>query len=160
MIVAAGHQAKRIGGISWHAIGDIRGDRGVLAHIAGVEPPPGVLFEFDGQAATYVVPDPSGVRIGSTSSLDDARPQPDPVETATLLARAARLWPIDGGSLGDVTVGFRPWGPLPDGRPFVGPLDRIGRVWGLLGLHRNGILLAPLLARQLVDRLLERPPIS
>src|SRR5690606_27247039 len=97
VIVAAGHQAKRIGGISWHAIGDIRGDRGVLAHIAGVEPPPGVLFEFDGQAATYVVPDPSGVRIGSTSSLDDARPQPDPVETATLLARAARLWPIDGG---------------------------------------------------------------
>lgn len=160
VIVAAGHLAKQLGGISWHAIGDVRGDRGILAHVAGVEPPPAVLFEFDGQTVTYVVPDPSGVRIGSTSSLDDARQQPDPAETAALLTRAARLWPIDGGSLGEVTVGFRPWGPLPDGRPFVGSLDRIGRVWGLLGLHRNGILLGPLLARQLVDRLLERPPVA
>lgn len=156
IVVAAGHQADRLAGLPWHAIGEIRGDRGVLVHVAGIEPPPGVLFEFDGKAATYIVPDPSGVRIGSTSSTTDRRPHADPREVAELLQRAESLWPLGGGVTAGVTVGFRPLGPLPAAAPFHGPLDRAGRVWGLLGLHRNGILLGPLLARDLVTQIRSR----
>jgi glycine/D-amino acid oxidase-like deaminating enzyme len=153
IVVAAGHTADRLAGLPWHAIGDIRGDRGVLVHVAGIEPPPGVLFEFDGRAATYVVPDPQGVRIGSTSDTIDRRPHADPREIGELMLRAERLWPLGGGVISGVTVGFRPLGPLPDAMPFCGPLDRVGRVWGLLGLHRNGILLGPLLARDLIAQI-------
>lgn len=153
IVVAAGYTADRLAGLPWHAIGDIRGDRGVLVHVAGIEPPPGVLFEFDGRTATYVVPDPQGVRIGSTSGTVDKRTLADPREIADLMLRAERLWPLGGGVISGVTVGFRPLGPLPDAAPFCGPLDRVGRVWGLLGLHRNGILLGPLLARELITQL-------
>lgn len=153
IVLAAGHAAAAIEGLPWARLGGTRGDRGVLLRLAGVEPPPCVLFHLDEAGAIYVVPDAQGVRVGATSGIDDPRPEADALEIATLIDRASRLWPLNDAQLSEAVVGFRPLGPGAGSEPWVGPLDRVGRAWGLLGLHRNGILLAPWLARGLIAAL-------
>lgn len=150
ILIAAGYMAANIGGLDWQKHGPIWGDRGLMLRLSGSGAPPGVLYRHDPRGITYVVPDPVGVRLGSTSTPRDPHPHARAAELAALLTRGCELWPpLRTAKLEEVAVGWRPCGPGNHELPFAAPLAG-NRVWGLLGLERNGVLLAPYLAQQLV----------
>lgn len=156
VVLCAGHRVANIGGLRWSAFGPQFSDRGLMVRVHGAPAPPVVLYHHGAAGTTYVVPDPHGVRFGSTSDPHDHRTEAAPGEVAHLLERARRIWPpVDEGTVAEVRVGFRPGGPGEGPEPFTGMLDNTGRVWGMLGLHRNGILLAPHLADRLLSQMLE-----
>jgi len=130
----------------------ISGDRGIIVRISHPKPLPYLLYHHGKRATTYIVPDPSGVRLGSTSQQGDPRTDVDPVELGDLLLRGGALWKgLAQGRFTEVGVGFRPF--FPDSPyPQILPLEE--SVFWVSGFHRNGVLLAPAFAGTLVNNLL------
>ena len=83
------------------------------------------------------------VTLGALGDLSQA--------AATLCPELAAAEPID------FRAGLRPC--TPDGLPLLGPVSGLPGVWIAAGHCRNGILLAPLTARLLVDALLDGKPL-
>lgn len=129
-------------------------DRGIMVRIHHPQPPVGVIFHHGKTATTYIVPDPVGVRLGSTTQPHDLRREPDPVELGELLLRGGKLWkPLREGRLGEVGVGFRPLNPR-SSEPFCVEIDGCKNILFFSGLHRHGVLLSPQLAAKIVKKIL------
>jgi glycine/D-amino acid oxidase-like deaminating enzyme len=131
----------------------ISGDRGVIVRVAHPDPPPYVLYHHGRRGTTYLIPDRSGIRLGSTSDPGDPRTSVDPVELGDLLLRGGALWKgMKGGEFSEAGVGFRPFFPEHP-HPQIVSLDE-GAIFFFGGFHRNGILLTPPFAQRIVTTLL------
>jgi glycine oxidase len=127
---------------------EIAPDRGILLYVEGEFSLPFPIFHYGEKGVTYIVPYPHGVKIGSTTKVGDNRKKADPEEVGNLLLRGVHLYPpLREGSFAKVTVGFRPLYPT-TGKPIVLPFSK-SVVYGN-GLHRNGILLAPIVAQRML----------
>jgi glycine oxidase len=98
-------------------------------------------------AGVYVAPGPQGAIIGATmqAGVADRRIEPDAVQT--LLAKATALYPELAQAAFSPGAAIR--AASPDGLPLVGPSRRPG-VLLAAGARRNGWLLAPLIADEIV----------
>ncbi len=98
-------------------------------------------------AGVYVTPGPHGAIIGATmqSGVADRRIEPDLVQG--LLAKAAALYPTLAQA--DYAPSAAVRAAAPDGLPLVGPSRKPG-VLLAAGARRNGWLLAPLIADEIV----------
>ncbi len=75
---------------------------------------------------------------------------------ARLLERARRVFPaLAEATFGRAWAGLRPVSA--DGLPWVGPAAAVEGLWIAAGHGRNGVLLAPVTARIVCDRMLGRP---
>ena len=101
----------------------------------------------------YICPAPAGAVIGATMTpgRDDTRV--DAATTARLARLAATLAPTLAGARVTARAGVR--AATRDGLPIVGP-SRSPGVWLAVGARRNGWLLAPLIAEQIVGDLVGR----
>lgn len=151
IVIAAGHHAPQIAGVAWPNFGKITGDRGIMVRVSNVPIPKCVIYDHFTDGVTYLIPEANGIRIGSNTNPEGSSPHWTQNEVDELLVRAHRVWPLLDGQVTEVSVGFRPVGPNVTGEPYVAPLDGSGHIWGLLGMHRNGILFAPKLAEYLID---------
>ncbi len=104
---------------------------------------------------TYLVPRPDGTLIvGATSEHVQWRPQNTATGIQTLLDNAVRLLPeLQDWDIKEFWWGYRP--ATPDEMPILGasPWDNLTFA---TGHYRNGILLAPLTAKLIGDRLVHR----
>ena len=100
----------------------------------------------------YIVPRQDGrIIIGATSEEVGFTPNNTPVGIQTLLARALRLYPaLQQFAIQEFWWGFRP--ATPDELPILGSSPYTNLTLAT-GHYRNGILLAPITARLIVDRL-------
>ncbi|MER7557461.1 glycine oxidase ThiO [Nocardioides sp. NPDC126508] len=101
----------------------------------------------------YVVPrtDSDEVVIGATSEERDGPLLPTVEGVWRLLDSARRVVPaLDRAGVVEVTSRDRPG--TADNLPLVGPADEAGVVLAA-GAYRNGVLLAPLIARQVADHI-------
>ena len=103
----------------------------------------------------YIVPRQDGrIVIGATSEAVGFTPENTPEGVEALLERATRLYPaLRSLPLQEVWWGFRP--ATPDELPLLGasPYDNLTLA---TGHYRNGILLAPVTAQLLADRILHQ----
>ncbi|HEX6737357.1 MAG TPA: FAD-dependent oxidoreductase, partial [Vicinamibacteria bacterium] len=100
----------------------------------------------------YLVPRADGeLLVGATSEERGFDPAPTAGAVLELLREAFRALPgVAELAVSELTVGFRP--ALRDHLPAIGPTRRPG-VFVAAGHYRNGVLLAPITARLLVDGL-------
>lgn len=103
----------------------------------------------------YICPSPGGALIGSTMEVGRADTGVDADTVARLRALAARAAPVMAESTLVARAGVR--AATPDGLPLVGA-GQTPRVWLAVGARRNGWLLAPLIARALVEGMIEQRP--
>lgn len=103
----------------------------------------------------YLVPrGPRRILVGSTLEKVGFARGVTAAGVGRLLRRAVRLLPALGGArLVDAWSGFRPYAGRKE--PIFAPSRRAG-LWYATGHYRNGILLAPLSAREVADRLAAR----
>lgn len=103
----------------------------------------------------YIVPRQDGrIVIGATSEAVGFTPENTPEGVQALLERTTRLYPaLQSLPLQEVWWGFRP--ATPDELPLLGasPYENLTLA---TGHYRNGILLAPVTAQLLVDRILHQ----
>lgn len=101
----------------------------------------------------YVVPDGDTLVVGSSYEHEFEDVGPSAAQSATLVAKAARMVPaLAGATVVEARAGVRVTVPRthsPQRLPLLGPLPRRRRVWALTGLGSKGLLTAPLLARDL-----------
>ncbi len=104
----------------------------------------------------YIVPRQDGrIVIGATSEAVGFTPENTPKGVKTLRERTVRLYPaLRSLPLQEVWWGFRP--ATPDELPLLGA-SPYGNLTLATGHYRNGILLAPVTAQLLVDRILHQP---
>lgn len=152
VVVCAGHRAGLIRGLEPFLPGTVTGERGALLYVRSDNRPPWTIFDHGLTGVTYLVPTDDGYRIGATADPEDRCRTVRPEEIDLLLSRAASLWHDPGAEVVEAVAGARPVGPLTTGEPLVGPLDPDRRIWGLLGMHRNGILFSPFLADKLIEK--------
>ncbi|HET8645021.1 MAG TPA: FAD-dependent oxidoreductase, partial [Vicinamibacteria bacterium] len=102
----------------------------------------------------YLVPRGDGeLLVGATSEERGFDPAPTAGAVLELLREAFRALPgIAELAVAELTVGFRP--ALRDHLPAIGP-TRVPGLFLATGHYRNGVLLAPVTARLLVDGLLQ-----
>ena len=103
----------------------------------------------------YIVPRQDGrIVIGATSEAVGFTPENTPEGVKALLERAKRLYPaLQSLPLQEAWWGFRP--ATPDELPLLGA-SPYGNLTLATGHYRNGILLAPVTAQLLADRLLHQ----
>jgi glycine oxidase len=99
-----------------------------------------------GQGA-YVAPDAGGLILGATMETGVSDPAVDPAQAVALRQAGARLFPEVEQAAFTLSAGIR--ASTPDGLPLVGASSTPG-VLLAVGSRRNGWLLAPLVARQIV----------
>lgn len=102
----------------------------------------------------YLCPTPGGAMIGATMEPGRTDLEIDPAAVASLRALAGRIAPAALSAPVEARAGIR--AATPDGLPLVGA-SRTPGVWISAGARRNGWLLAPLIARLLVDQLSGAP---
>jgi glycine oxidase len=103
----------------------------------------------------YIAPGAQGVIVGATMEAGLADRVVDAGRVAALRAAAAAILPAVAEAEVVATTGVR--GATPDGLPLVGASVAPGVVLAV-GARRNGWLLAPLVARIVVDHALGRDP--
>ncbi|MGI9169510.1 MAG: NAD(P)/FAD-dependent oxidoreductase, partial [Caulobacteraceae bacterium] len=113
-------------------------------------------LKLDGPVARlkdlYICPSEGGALIGSTMEAGRSDRTVDAAQVAGLRAMAAGAAPIFAAAPLEARAGVR--AATPDGLPVVG-MSRTPGVWLAAGARRNGWLLAPLIARALVEALVE-----
>ncbi len=109
--------------------------------------PPDGLLPLSGQG--YVVPDGEAFVIGSSYERGFTDLSPGEEQTRQILAKAARMLPaLKDTAVLDATAGVRV--TVPGTRlPMLGPLPGHARIWLFTGLSSKGLLMAPLMARNL-----------
>jgi glycine oxidase len=132
------------------AVLDVRPSRGQLVMM---RPPGGAMRHVLTWRGCYLVPKPDGTIVAGSTEEDvgfDDRPTVDGV--AGLLQFASRTVP----ALGRATV-ERVWAALrpatPDGQPVIGPAPGLPNLIVATGHNRTGILLAPVTAELVAERL-------
>jgi glycine/D-amino acid oxidase-like deaminating enzyme len=122
----------------------------VKGWLVAYDMPPGSLSGILRHEHTYVLQRSSGLTIvGSTEERVGFDRSPDPDALADLERRGAELWPeLRGRRRADAWCGFRP--ATPSGVPEHGRIAGTN-VWLAYGHYRNGILLAPVVARRLAE---------
>lgn len=97
----------------------------------------------------YVVPDGDTLVVGSSYERGFVDTAPSTAQTEQILAKAARMLPaLQEATVLDATAGVRV--TVPGTRlPMLGPLPGCTRTWIFTGLGSKGLLMAPLLARNL-----------
>lgn len=133
----------------------VRGVRGEILRLRSSDPPARTVRGWVRGEPVYVVPRPGRgaveVVVGATSEEHDAPPVVTGGGVLRLLAAARELWPaLDRAELVEGTARDRPG--TPDGLPLVGPTGDEGVVLAA-GLHRHGVLLAPLVAHLVAGHL-------
>lgn len=135
--------------------------RGLAPELAALTPIKGQIVRLDGvrldgpvvrAAGLYIAPSASGVLVGAT--MEDGRSDLA-VEAAVvdrLVDAAVRLAPLLAVGVATGAAGVR--AATPDGLPLVGWSGRSG-VLVAAGARRNGWLLAPLIARQIVRAVMD-----
>ena len=105
------------------------------------------LIPLSGQG--YVVPEKDTLVVGSSYEHDFADVAPSDDQTRLILAKASRMLPVlQEAPVLDATAGVRV--TVPGLRlPMLGPLPGRSRLWIFTGLGSKGLLMAPLLARNL-----------
>ena len=101
----------------------------------------------------YICPAKDGALIGSTMEVGRADTGIDPAAIGRLRDLAASAAPMFAGAVLAPRTGVR--AATPDGLPMVGA-GRAPGVWLALGARRNGWLLAPLMARVLIDAMTDQ----
>lgn len=109
--------------------------------------PPDGLLPLSGQG--YVVPDGETLVVGSSYERGFADLAPSEEQTRQILAKASRMLPaLQDTAVLDATAGVRV--TVPGTRlPMLGPLPGHAHIWLFTGLSSKGLLMAPLLARDL-----------
>lgn len=150
VVIAAGAWAGEVGRLLRRRIA-VRADRGEMLAVRPRQRLRLPLSWGDG----YLVPRADGeVLIGSTSDRRARDKHVTALNAARLLERAVRMVP----SLADAPVtrawsGLRPLSML--ARPIIGPLPGLANVTLAVGHHRCGVLLAPITAQLVAERLLQ-----
>ncbi|MGH1422986.1 MAG: glycine oxidase ThiO [Hyphomonas sp.] len=104
------------------------------------------------QGSLYIVPKADRVIIGATVEPGEALTRPTTEAIEALKAAAAGLCPgLANARVIETWAGVRPG--LPDHAPMIGRGPETG-AWFVTGHYRNGILLAPLTARWIVDAMM------
>ena len=109
--------------------------------------PPDGLLPLSGQG--YVVPAREAFVVGSSYERGFADLSPSEEQTRQILTKASRMLPaLKDAAVLDATAGVRV--TVPGTRlPMLGPLPGHSRIWLFTGLSSKGLLMAPLLARNL-----------
>lgn len=131
------------------------GDRGLAPELAHLHPIKGHILRIAGAAdgltvrgdGIYAVPGDGGLAVGATMEVGVSDPTVDPARGAPLLAAGAQLFPTLADAAFRLQAGVR--AATADGLPLVGRSRRPG-VLLAVGARRNGWLLAPLVAREIV----------
>jgi glycine oxidase len=151
VVLAAGSWTCRIGGVPLvpHAVRPVRGQ--MIATETRRPACSRIVFGAGG----YLISRADGSALcGSTEESAGFRHEPTLGGVAQVLGTATRLVPsLYGCPLREVWTGLRP--STPDGLPLVGE-SAVPGLWVASGHHRNGILLAPVTAKIVVDQLLGR----
>ena len=105
----------------------------------------------------YVAPGPDGAVVGATMQAGDSDRRIESERVQGLLAKASALYPELAEAEFSASAAVR--AASPDGLPLVGPSAKAG-VLLAAGARRNGWLLAPLIAGQIVDLAAGRAPAS
>jgi glycine oxidase len=146
----AGAEARALG-LPWAP--PVEPLRGQIVALRPAGPAPAAIT-WD--ASVYLVPRPDGrVLAGATEERAgfDCRTTEDGVRG--LAAAAAALVPaLAGARQAEARAGLRP--ASPDGLPCIGPAPGLDGSLLAVGHHRHGILLAPLTARLVADRIAGR----
>jgi glycine/D-amino acid oxidase-like deaminating enzyme len=105
------------------------------------------LLPLSGQG--YVVPEHDALVVGTSYEHDFTDLTPSDEQTRKILAKASRMLPaLKKATVLDATAGVRV--TVPGTRlPMLGPLPGRARIWIFTGLGSKGLLMAPLLARNL-----------
>jgi glycine oxidase len=152
LVLAGGAWSGRIPGLPMLPVRPVRGQ---MALLTGVDWPWGGSVRGVGGSSSYAVRrGATGLLIGSTveEAGFDVRPTLAGIEG--LLAFARRAFPgLAGAHLETVWAGLRPG--TPDDLPFLGPLSGWPAVLAATGHFRNGILLAPWTAGEVLRMVLD-----
>lgn len=130
----------------------------VRGQMAALGPLPGLGTAVVEGAGVYVVPRRNGrVLVGASVEAVGFRESVTPDVVAALVRSARRLLPALGSvPVTEVWAGLRPG--TPDDLPLLGPDPDLPGLVHASGHYRNGILLAPVTARIVVDLLAGRTP--
>jgi glycine oxidase len=135
------------------------GWRDVIPELSALHPIKGQILTFDADLHGgpvvrgpwgYVAPQPGGAMVGATMEVGRADLATDAAAVERLRSGAADLFPQLDGVPFVARAGVRV--ATADGLPLVGASRRAG-VHLAVGARRNGWLLAPLIARLIVDEL-------
>ena len=121
--------------------------KGQTVRVARPDALPRGLIPLSGQG--YVVPEQDTLIVGSSYEHDFADLAPSDEQTRQILAKASWMLPgLQEAAVLDATAGVRV--TVPGARlPMLGPLPGRSRIWIFTGLGSKGLLMAPLLARNL-----------
>ncbi len=152
VVLAAGCRSGQVGGVPAPWRPPVRPVKGLTVRLRAVEGAPRLARTVRGLVrgrSCYLVPRPDGtVVVGATVEEQgfDLSVQVGPV--VDLLDDARRLIPaVEEYELTETTTGLRPGSP--DNAPIVGPTGLAGLV-AATGHYRNGFLLAPITADEVV----------
>jgi glycine oxidase len=159
VVVAAGCRSGQLGGLSDSVLPPVRPVKGLTLRLGVPDDAPRLRRTVRGLVRgrnCYLVPRSDGTVVVGASVEEAGFDMTVQVRAvAELLDDARRLVPaVDEYTIVDTTVGLRPGSP--DNAPIVGSTE----VDGLLvatGHYRNGILLAPVTAREITRVLVGRP---
>ena len=114
-----------------------------------VAKPPSIDLALPLAGRGYIVPEGETLIVGSSYERGFTDLAPSETQTRTILAKATRMLPaLRQAAVLDATAGVRV--TVPGTRlPMLGPLPGRQRVWIFSGLGSKGLLMAPLLARNL-----------
>jgi glycine oxidase len=152
VVVAAGCRSGQLGGLPESDLPPVRPVKGLTLRLGGVDGVPSLRRSVRGLVhgrRCYLVPRADGsVVVGATVEEKGFDLTVQVGAVGDLLDDARRLVPsLEEYVLDDVTTGLRPGSP--DNAPMVGATG-IGGLVVATGHYRNGILLAPLTAQEVV----------
>ena len=152
LVLAGGAWSGRIPGLPMLPVRPVRGQ---MALLTGVDWPwSGSVRDVRSGGAYAVRRGVTGLLLGSTVEEAGFDAHPTLAGIESLLAFARRAFPgLAGAHLETVWAGLRPG--TPDDLPFLGPLPGWPAVLAATGHFRNGILLAPWTAREVVRMILD-----
>jgi glycine oxidase len=148
VVVAAGS-----GALAW---------RDLIPELAALHAIKGQILTFDAEPGDgpvvrgpqgYVTPQPGGAMVGATMEIGRADLTSDAATVERLRSGAVDLFPHLANAAFRARAGVRV--ATADGLPLVGA-SRLPGVYLAVGARRNGWLLAPLIARMIVDELAGR----
>jgi glycine oxidase len=153
VVVAAGCRSGQLGGLPESVLPPVRPVKGLTLRLGGVDGVPSLRRTVRGLVhgrRCYLVPRADGsVVVGATVEEKGFDLTVQAGAVGDLLDDARRLVPsLEEYGLDDVTTGLRPGSP--DNAPMVGA-TAVGGLVVATGHYRNGILLAPLTAREVVQ---------
>lgn len=97
----------------------------------------------------YAAPDARTLRLGSTYEHEFSNRKPSPQKSREIIDRVARMLPaIRGADIVDAHAGIRVMTPSTN-KAMIGPLPGQDRIWFFGGLGSKGLLMGPMMARQL-----------